>query len=87
MNVFHGFVVNGEAAEVVANIAASGTTVLYTTHYLEEAEEFCHRIAIMEIIDDIHTGVILLDVERLFQRGADRIEEGLRERQPSRQPG
>ena len=34
--------------EVVREIANSGTTVLYTTHYLEEAEGFCDRIAIMD---------------------------------------
>ena len=34
--------------EVVREIASSGTTVLYTTHYLEEAEGFCDRIAIMD---------------------------------------
>jgi ABC-2 type transport system ATP-binding protein len=33
---------------LVREIAKSGTTVLYTTHYLEEAEEFCDRIAIMD---------------------------------------
>jgi ABC-2 type transport system ATP-binding protein len=34
--------------EVVREIAKTGTTVLYTTHYLEEAEGFCDRIAIMD---------------------------------------
>jgi len=34
--------------DVVADIAKAGTTVLYTTHYLEEAEQFCDRIAIMD---------------------------------------
>jgi ABC-2 type transport system ATP-binding protein len=34
--------------DLVRDIAKSGTTVLYTTHYLEEAEEFCDRIAIMD---------------------------------------
>jgi ABC-2 type transport system ATP-binding protein len=29
-------------------VAAAGTTVLYTTHYLEEAETLCDRIAIMD---------------------------------------
>lgn len=34
--------------EVVQSVAASGTTVLYTTHYLEEAERLCDRIGIMD---------------------------------------
>jgi len=34
--------------DVVRAVAASGTTVLYTTHYLEEAESLCSRIGIMD---------------------------------------
>ncbi len=34
--------------EVVREIAASGRTVLYTTHYLEEAEALCDRLAIID---------------------------------------
>lgn len=34
--------------EVVRNVAAAGTTVLYTTHYLEEAEHLCQRIGIID---------------------------------------
>jgi ABC-2 type transport system ATP-binding protein len=34
--------------EAVKQVAAGGTTVIYTTHYLEEAEELCDRIAIMD---------------------------------------
>lgn len=34
--------------EAVKRVAASGTTVIYTTHYLEEAEDLCDRIAIMD---------------------------------------
>ena len=34
--------------EVVGELVASGTAVLYTTHYLEEAETLCTRIGIMD---------------------------------------
>ena len=34
--------------QVVRDVAAAGTTVLYTTHYLEEVETLCDRIAIMD---------------------------------------
>jgi len=34
--------------ESVRTIAAEGTTVIYTTHYMEEVEAVCSRIAIMD---------------------------------------
>jgi ABC-2 type transport system ATP-binding protein len=34
--------------EVVRAVAAAGTAVLYTTHYLEEAESLCDRIGILD---------------------------------------
>lgn len=34
--------------DVVRDVAASGTTIVYTTHYLEEAETLCDRIGIMD---------------------------------------
>jgi ABC-2 type transport system ATP-binding protein len=34
--------------EMVRTIARDGTTVLYTTHYLHEAEDLCERIAIID---------------------------------------
>jgi ABC-2 type transport system ATP-binding protein len=34
--------------DVVRDVARAGTTVLYTTHYLEEAERLCDRIAILD---------------------------------------
>lgn len=33
--------------ELIRNMAREGTTVLLTTHYIEEAENLCNRVAIM----------------------------------------
>jgi ABC-2 type transport system ATP-binding protein len=45
--------------EHVEHLNADGMTVLYTTHYMEEAERLCHRVA---IIDEGH--IIALDTPR-----------------------
>ncbi len=42
--------------EIIAGLAERGKTVLLTTHYMEEAEELCTRVAIMD-----HGRVIALD--------------------------
>ena len=34
--------------ECLATLRASGSTIVYTTHYLEEAERLCERIAIID---------------------------------------
>jgi ABC-2 type transport system ATP-binding protein len=34
--------------DVVRRVATAGTTVLYTTHYMDEAQELCDRIAIID---------------------------------------
>jgi len=55
--------------EFVREINRAGTTILLTTHYLEEAEQMCDRIAIMhhgELIALEATGSLL---ERLGTRG------------------
>ena len=45
--------------EHVERLNAEGMTILYTTHYMEEAERLCHRVA---IIDQGH--IIALDTPR-----------------------
>jgi len=34
--------------QAIAEIAAAGTTIVYTTHYIEEAERLCDRIGILD---------------------------------------
>jgi ABC-2 type transport system ATP-binding protein len=34
--------------ETIRSLAEAGTTVIYTTHYMEEAQRICDRIAILE---------------------------------------
>src|SRR4051794_8484338 len=34
--------------EFIRNLSASGTAILYTTHYLEEAEGLCQRIGVLD---------------------------------------
>lgn len=34
--------------DLITNIRANGTTVIITTHYMDEAEQLCDRIAIMD---------------------------------------
>ena len=48
--------------ELLEQINASGTTIILTTHYLEEAEQLCRRIAIIDrgrIVQDTDTRSLL----------------------------
>jgi len=54
--------------ELVRTIRANGTTVFLTTHYMDEAEVLCDRVAVMD-----HGDIIAMDAPR-------RLIEGLLER-------
>jgi len=58
--------------EVVNNLKAEGTTILLTTHYMDEAEKLCDRVAIID-----HGKVIALDTpRRLIRRmGGEHVVE------------
>ncbi len=48
--------------ERVEELARQGTAILYTTHYMEEAQRLCHRVAIMDrgriLAEDTPQGLI-----------------------------
>ena len=56
--------------EFIRNLRASGTAILYTTHYLEEAENLCHRIGIIDHGRLLAEGTLGELQERL---GGDRV--------------
>jgi ABC-2 type transport system ATP-binding protein len=58
--------------EVVADFRAGGRTVLLTTHYMEEAERLCDRVAIMD-----HGRIIALGspAELIASLGANQVIE------------
>jgi len=60
--------------ETIEKLRASGRTILYTTHYMEEAQRLCDRVAILD-----HGRMLVLDsVANLIARhgGASHIEIG-----------
>jgi ABC-2 type transport system ATP-binding protein len=44
--------------EIIRDIARQGTTIIFTTHHLEEAEKLCDRIAIMDHGRILQTGSV-----------------------------
>lgn len=56
--------------EFIRTLTASGTAVLYTTHYLEEAEGLCHRVGIIDHGRLLAEGTLRQLQERL---GGDRV--------------
>jgi len=61
--------------EIIERMNAAGTTVLLTTHYIEEAERLCDRVAIL----DQGRKVEVATPEELTQRGTDVLDIGLAE--------
>jgi ABC-2 type transport system ATP-binding protein len=56
--------------EFICQLRASGTAILYTTHYLEEAEKLCQRIGIIDHGRLLAEGTLAELQERL---GGDRV--------------
>lgn len=49
--------------EIIQALHAAGQTILLTTHYMEEADQFCDRVAIMD-----HGGILALDTPANLKR-------------------
>ncbi|HEY2535888.1 MAG TPA: ATP-binding cassette domain-containing protein [Solirubrobacteraceae bacterium] len=56
--------------EILGELNGEGQTILLTTHYMEEADELCDRVAIMD-----HGRILALDTPKALKRtvGADTI--------------
>ena len=51
--------------EMIETLRDQGATIIYTTHYMEEAERLCDRVAIVD-----HGRIIALDTNEALVRGA-----------------
>jgi ABC-2 type transport system ATP-binding protein len=69
-----------EAWQVVKNLAALGKTVLLTTHYMDEAQQLAHRVAI------IAAGRIVAEGSPANLAGRDTARPSVRYRLPSATP-
>jgi ABC-2 type transport system ATP-binding protein len=61
--------------QLIRQIQSEGTTVIITTHYMDEAEYLCDRVAIMD-----HGNIVALDnpsvlIDALLARGFERTKE------------
>ena len=64
--------------DIVTSLKAEGRTVLLTTHYMEEAEVLCDRLAIMDHGRILEAGTVIQLVSRRFSERSvrfDRVEQ------------
>jgi len=61
--------------EIIEQMNDAGTTILLTTHYIEEAERLCDRVAII----DQGRNVEVSTPDELTERGTDTLDIGLAE--------
>jgi ABC-2 type transport system ATP-binding protein len=75
--------------DIVDGLKDAGKTILLTTHYLEEAEVLCDRLAIMDHGRILEAGTVTQLVDSRFQDRAVRFDrvDGLDDARLSAMPG
>jgi ABC-2 type transport system ATP-binding protein len=75
--------------DIILTLKAGGKTVLLTTHYLEEAEVLCDRVAIMDHGRILEEGTVDELVSRRFKERAVRFDaiEGVADERLAAMPG
>ena len=61
--------------DLIRKIRDNGTTVVITTHYMDEAEELCDRVAVMEAGKFIVLDTPVNLIDKLVARGFKRSKE------------
>jgi ABC-2 type transport system ATP-binding protein len=69
--------------EFIVGLRDSGTAILYTTHYLEEAETLCQRIGIIDHGRLLAEGTLAQLQERLGEGLVFRLEADFRQSEPA----
>jgi ABC-2 type transport system ATP-binding protein len=73
--------------EFIRGLRTDGAAILYTTHYLEEAEALCHRIGILDHGRLLAEGTLVELQERLGSAQLFVLEADLRAANPESWPG
>lgn len=61
--------------ELIENIRSTGTTVMLTTHYMDEAEKLCDRVGIVDLGKIIQLDTPSNLIDRLLAKGFTREEK------------
>ncbi|NLJ77052.1 MAG: ATP-binding cassette domain-containing protein [Peptococcaceae bacterium] len=78
--------------QLIKKLNKNGTTVFLTTHYIEEAENLCHRVAFIVKGEIIKIGTVSELIQEAQQEsivqftlagGAGRLQQALREKSPA----